>query len=157
MDFNIDDGLQPKMSAGIINEHECIAHRAVPATLWRISSPICSDAVSEWSRWALAHPEFGVSVNSIPTREDRLCPPYYCLPIWVWKSNGISDILCLNWEIKQSIQKNIRGIIRRVWALILFLRNNLWYLSRPNYFCCSSCFWISFFSGKNARKLCFDP
>ena len=26
-----------------------------------------SDAVSRWAGWALAHPEFGVSVNPIPT------------------------------------------------------------------------------------------
>ena len=29
---------------------------------------ICSDAASGWARWALAHPEFGSSVNPIPTR-----------------------------------------------------------------------------------------
>ena len=28
----------------------------------------CSDAASGWAGWALAHPEFGVSVNPIPTR-----------------------------------------------------------------------------------------
>ena len=27
-----------------------------------------SDAVSEWAGWNLAHPEFGVSFNPIPTR-----------------------------------------------------------------------------------------
>ena len=28
----------------------------------------CSDAASEWAGWALAHPEFGSSVNPIKTR-----------------------------------------------------------------------------------------
>ena len=28
----------------------------------------CSDAASEWARWALAHPEFESSVNPIRTR-----------------------------------------------------------------------------------------
>ena len=40
-----------------------------------------SDAASGWAEWALAHPEFGVSVNPIPTRgadyAQRItaCPP----------------------------------------------------------------------------------
>ena len=29
---------------------------------------VCSDAVSGWAGWTLAHPEFGISVNPIPTR-----------------------------------------------------------------------------------------
>ena len=29
---------------------------------------LSSDAASWWAGWALAHPEFGVSVNPIPTR-----------------------------------------------------------------------------------------
>ena len=29
---------------------------------------LSSDAASGWAVWALAHPEFGVSVNPIPTR-----------------------------------------------------------------------------------------
>ena len=41
----------------------------------------CSDAVSRWSGWALAHPEFGSSVNPIPSRgadyahHSTACPP----------------------------------------------------------------------------------
>ena len=27
---------------------------------------------------AVAPPEFGSSVNPIPTKGDRLCPPHYC-------------------------------------------------------------------------------
>ena len=37
-----------------------------------------SDAVSGWAGWALAHPEFGSSVNPIPTRRGQVittCPP----------------------------------------------------------------------------------
>ena len=30
-----------------------------------------------WAESALAHPEFGSSVNPIPTKGDRLCPPHY--------------------------------------------------------------------------------
>ena len=29
---------------------------------------LCSDAASGWAEWALAHPEFGSSVNPITTR-----------------------------------------------------------------------------------------
>ena len=39
-----------------------------------------SDAVSGWAGWALAHLEFGSSVNPTPTTGGRLCPPHYCLP-----------------------------------------------------------------------------
>ena len=38
------------------------------------------DAARGWAGWALADPEFGSSVNPIPTRGGRLCPPHYCLP-----------------------------------------------------------------------------
>mgnify|MGYP007048352179 CR=1 FL=1 len=34
--------------------------------------------VSGGAGGALATPEFGSSVNPIPTRGDRLCPPHYC-------------------------------------------------------------------------------
>ena len=40
----------------------------------------CSDVARGWAGWALAYPEFGSSVNPIPTGEDRLCPPQFCLP-----------------------------------------------------------------------------
>ena len=36
-----------------------------------------SDAASEWADWVLAHPEFSSSVNPIPTKGGRLCPPHY--------------------------------------------------------------------------------
>ena len=42
---------------------------------------MCSDAASGWAGWALAHLEFGVSVNPIPTRGAEYahritaCPP----------------------------------------------------------------------------------
>ena len=39
---------------------------------------IYSAAASGWAGWALAHPEFGSSVNPITTRGGRLCPPHYC-------------------------------------------------------------------------------
>ena len=38
------------------------------------------DAVIGWAGWALAYPEFGLFVNPIPTKGDRLCPKHYCLP-----------------------------------------------------------------------------
>ena len=34
--------------------------------------------VSGGAGGALASPEFGSSVNPIPTRGGRLCPPHYC-------------------------------------------------------------------------------
>ena len=41
--------------------------------------------------WALAHPEFVVSVSPIPTKgRGRLYPPHYCLPNWIWKSSSSS-------------------------------------------------------------------
>ena len=36
-----------------------------------------SDAISGWARWAVAHPEFGSSVNLIPTKGGRLCLAYH--------------------------------------------------------------------------------
>ena len=36
--------------------------------------------VSGGAGGALAPPEFGSSVNPIPTRGGRLCPPHYCTP-----------------------------------------------------------------------------
>ena len=35
-----------------------------------------------WAWWAIAHPDFGTSVNPIATRKGggRLCPPHYHLP-----------------------------------------------------------------------------
>ena len=36
-----------------------------------------SDAVREWAGWALAHLEFGRSINPIPTKRGRLCPLHY--------------------------------------------------------------------------------
>jgi hypothetical protein len=37
-----------------------------------------SAATSGWAGWALAHLEFGRSVNPITTRGGRLCPTHYC-------------------------------------------------------------------------------
>ena len=33
---------------------------------------IISDAASGWAGWVLAHPEFGVSVNPIPTHQQNI-------------------------------------------------------------------------------------
>ena len=59
-----------------------------------LANPILyfSDAVSGWAGWTIAHPEFGGTVNPIPTRWGRLCPPHYCLPTRIGKPNGISVI-----------------------------------------------------------------
>ena len=38
----------------------------------------------------LAHPESGSSVNPIPTRRGRLCPPYYWEHPRIWKPNDSS-------------------------------------------------------------------
>jgi hypothetical protein len=57
-----------------------------------ISNMLFSDAFSGWAGWALAQLEFGSSVNPIPTRVGRLCPPQYWLPTLIWKLNGISAL-----------------------------------------------------------------
>ena len=41
---------------------------------------------------ALAHPEFGNSVNPIPTGRGRLSTPHYCWPNRILKPNDISAI-----------------------------------------------------------------
>ena len=46
---------------------------------------------SEGTGSALAPPEFGTSVNPIPTRGGRLCPPHYCWHPRIQKSNDISE------------------------------------------------------------------
>ena len=38
----------------------------------------CRAVVSGGAEGALAPPEFGSSVNPIPTGGGRLCPPHYC-------------------------------------------------------------------------------
>ena len=65
---------------------------------------------SGWAGWALAHPESGVTLNPIPTREGRLCPPYYCLPTRVWKPNG-NPARILQQSKKCEIQVNCCGEI----------------------------------------------
>ena len=40
----------------------------------------CSDAASGWARWALAHPEFGSSVNPITTRGADYAHPITASP-----------------------------------------------------------------------------
>ena len=46
----------------------------------RLYLALSSDAASGWAGCALvANPEFGSSVNPIPTKRDRLCPPHYWL------------------------------------------------------------------------------
>ena len=41
---------------------------------------VTSDAASGWSRWALAHPEFGSSVNPITTRRADYAHPITASP-----------------------------------------------------------------------------
>ena len=50
---------------------------------------------SGWARWALAHPEFGVSVNPIPIR-GQIMPTTLLLADPDLKSNGIS---ALHWAL----------------------------------------------------------
>ena len=52
----------------------CIAEFMVICRLIRTH---CRAVVSGGARGALAPPEFGSSVNPIPTRGGRLCPPDY--------------------------------------------------------------------------------
>ena len=40
-----------------------------------------SDAASGWAGWTIAHPEFGVSVNSIPTMETDLAHHITAYPL----------------------------------------------------------------------------
>ena len=65
---------KPHMCSGVFT---CVRH-LVSSTLTSHFNAVL--AASGWAGWALAHPEFGSSVNPIPSREGRLCPPHYCLP-----------------------------------------------------------------------------
>ena len=88
----------------------------------------CSDAIREWAGYALAHPEFVNSVNTIPTRWGRLCPPY-CFPTRIWKPNGISAMGCSNLdEIMQNyIQWELyTPSLQNRAALICLLILDLW-------------------------------
>ena len=60
------------------------------------------------SKIPLAPPEFESSVNPIPTRGGRLCPPHYCQHTWIPKpkdSSVQSNILSLG-EAKQDFLIN---------------------------------------------------
>ena len=51
-----------------------------------------SDAASGRAGWALAHPEFGVSVNPIPTRGGALCFEWGFTRTFSWESRCCSEI-----------------------------------------------------------------
>ena len=51
---------------------------------------------------AYAHPDFSRSVNSISTREGRLCPPYYSLPLQIFRPTAIPEGLIVNTYYKVS-------------------------------------------------------
>ena len=73
-----------------------------------------SAATSGWAGWALAHPEFGSSVNPITTRGGRLCPPNNtCTPGFsdlpttlqseLFRTNLVGTGLILSWPITSGI------------------------------------------------------
>jgi len=66
--------------------------------VWHKKVVLSSDAISGWVGWALAHQEFGSSVNTIPATGGRLCSPHYCLPTRIWKPNGISAFFSSNFS-----------------------------------------------------------
>ena len=97
-----------------------------------------SDAASGWAGWALAHPEFGSSVNPIPTRGGgaeyahhiTACPPgfenlaaslrYTCLYI------GRVGNLFLNIYVKLRMphQKGFHTIMRGYWLTVQKTKTN---------------------------------
>ena len=46
----------------------------IKARFKRLNDAVVSGGAGD----ALAPPEYGSSVNPIPTRDGRLCPPHYC-------------------------------------------------------------------------------
>ena len=66
-------------AGGAQNPHWYVGFRQVSdCTSFTVQTVCSSDAASGWAGWALAHPEFGSSVNPITTRGGRLCPSHYC-------------------------------------------------------------------------------
>ena len=53
----------------------------------------CRAVVSGGAGGTLAPPEFGRSVNPIPTRGGRLCPPHYCQHPRIRKPNDSSEVV----------------------------------------------------------------
>ena len=54
-----------------------------------------------WAWWAIAHPDFGTSVNPIATRKGgRLCPPHYHLPPQIFR---LSDIPVERKELERAL------------------------------------------------------
>ena len=78
------------------------------------------DAVSGWAEWVLAYPVFGSSVNPIPTRWDKLCPPHYCLPTRIWKLNDISA-LSATWRTFVNLQSKVRSRILKFNIFQVFI------------------------------------
>ena len=57
--------------------------------------------VSGGAGGVLAPPEFGSSVNSIPNRGVRLCPPHYCQHPWIRKPKDLHLNFALHFQIEK--------------------------------------------------------
>ena len=60
--------LRVNLSVAIVAMTQNRTHTAEDGTIAVVRLLLYSDAASGWARWALAHPEFGSSVNPITTR-----------------------------------------------------------------------------------------
>ena len=71
---------------------------------------LCSDAASRWAEWALAHPEFGSSVNPTPSRgadyahHSTACPPGF----ENLKTSLAYEIYLENKSVLNPLQQHIR-------------------------------------------------
>ena len=70
-------GSEKKFNMGIFSKNLAIAYALVKSSL-ALMELAYRAVVIGGARGALAPPEFWSSVNPIPTRGDRLCPPHYC-------------------------------------------------------------------------------
>ena len=73
---------------------------------------------------AMAHPDFGRSVNPFSTRGDRLCPPNYYWHTRIFRSSDGPEYCCVNKSVK-FFQKNWRWkkmVACAFWKLLTFNR-----------------------------------
>ena len=54
----------------------------------------CRPVVSGCAGCAMAHPDFGRSINPIATRGDRLCPPYYYWHTRIFRPSDGPEYVC---------------------------------------------------------------
>ena len=76
-----------------------------------------SDAASGWAWWALAHPEFGVSVNPIPSRGAdyahciTACPPGF--------ANLAASLVCVALLEFKILPQLAKSSVRSIYIVVL--------------------------------------